>query len=577
MATNKARFTINGLPSEDVNGNPGIDVTAGAALVIQLEANPALGVSSVEYSINDPDDDETPLCSLNSTNQVFVENGEAKITLSNPNQAVNITVNVATQISSYVIRAKATTIEGVYYYERIVSVRSNGLRMTVPGETTQYARRGWNDTLNELTLAMANADLEGGVTRLSRILYVDGGTASTSQDGSIGDPFLTIDQANAIVNAGAANSSWVILLTPGYSYTVSAYPTARQVVYAVQNATPNTLDTFTDTSIGGTSTVGTNHHLTFVGVSVSSIGVTGAGVIYAHHCRLGTCTRSSGTAGQASIIAHNTVFDILAYGAGDQALAFNVEAYGCTFRNTTSVYTFHVYNCTITGNVDARSTVSIHDCRFTTNSTLNTNNTTGVNTFYMDEASRVSADEFLVIYSQHNTSFTGRVGTKNVVTYRFNGENLVAANSALWAANTPATIADHASLPFKVATFNGTTDSSVGLMFPIPDGKRYITFEVWYGRATGSAGGNFVLATQRKQLQGNGADPSTWSSQAVAITLAAPTTATRWQRFRQRVALSTLSMEDRSYQLVQLTRVPANAGDTITDDLVIREIIVELT
>lgn len=152
MATpNRARFTINGTASEDAQGKRGFDATAGQELTITLEANPAADVLTITYEIYDSTNPEGPLNSLYDTEQLFDENSAKAITLTNGNQSVHITIDAGTEISSYTVRATAVTANGADVFERLVVVRENGLRMTVPAETNQYAQRGWSDALNELT------------------------------------------------------------------------------------------------------------------------------------------------------------------------------------------------------------------------------------------------------------------------------------------------------------------------------------------------------------------------------------------------------------------------------------------
>lgn len=158
--TNLARFTINGTPSEDANGKRGYDAGAGEALAITLEANPALGVLTITYDIYDSTKTTSPLNSLYASNLTFTENGAKSYSSSATNSTVHITIPPTADISSYTIRATAVTATGAQIFERLVCVRKNGLRMTIPAESLQYAQRGWSDALNELTKLVA----DGGVS-----------------------------------------------------------------------------------------------------------------------------------------------------------------------------------------------------------------------------------------------------------------------------------------------------------------------------------------------------------------------------------------------------------------------------
>ncbi len=155
MVVNKARFKIDGSPSENpVTGDRGVDVIAGQTIAITLEQNPAR-VLSVSFSLPDDSDEESPYRSINETPQVFVENSQSSITSTNPNETFHVTINAATEMSSYVLRCVTTDDQGTHVYERMISVRGADLRMTVPAERQEYGNRGWNDALNEMALAIA--------------------------------------------------------------------------------------------------------------------------------------------------------------------------------------------------------------------------------------------------------------------------------------------------------------------------------------------------------------------------------------------------------------------------------------
>lgn len=161
MATaNLARFTINGTPSEDANGKRGYDTGAGASLAITLEANPALGVLTITYDVYDSSKSLTPLNSLYASTLTFTENGLKSFSSSAANTTVHIAIPAGADISAYTIRATAVTATGANVFERLVCIRKNGLRMTIPAESLQYAQRGWSDALNELTKLVA----DGGAT-----------------------------------------------------------------------------------------------------------------------------------------------------------------------------------------------------------------------------------------------------------------------------------------------------------------------------------------------------------------------------------------------------------------------------
>ncbi len=152
---NRARFTINGTPSEDPStGKRGFDATASQVLTITLEQNPAR-VLTAKYELPNAADNEAPAVSLYSTPQVFTEGGLSSVLVTDPNATVHITVNPATTISSYVLRCTTTDDQGTHVFERMIAVKENDLRMTVPAERQEYEPLGWSNALNEITKALA--------------------------------------------------------------------------------------------------------------------------------------------------------------------------------------------------------------------------------------------------------------------------------------------------------------------------------------------------------------------------------------------------------------------------------------
>jgi hypothetical protein len=156
---NLARFKINGTPSEDSNGKRGYDATASQVLTCTLERTPATGVLTVTYQVFDPADPTSPLASKDATQQLWDGNSQPSITDDSVNDDFDLTVNAATILDSFVIRCTAVTATGAHIWERMVSVRQSGLRMTTPTETQQYAQRGWSDAMNELTEFVATGGL----------------------------------------------------------------------------------------------------------------------------------------------------------------------------------------------------------------------------------------------------------------------------------------------------------------------------------------------------------------------------------------------------------------------------------
>lgn len=440
---------------------------------------------------------------------------------------------------------------------------------------------GWFRAKHELIMAADVAGLSA-VPRFSRLLFVDPLTAATTRDGSAGNPFNSLIEAHAVINAAAAGTAWVVILQAGQSYSIgaAALPTGRHVTYTTWQSAPVTTDSITETTITGTITVATGWDLCFRGVNVTSVTFTGVGRVVAYDCRLAAFTRASGTAGEATIVASRCNIDTLSYSANADN-AFSLEAYGCTFSGagTVSTYRLLARGCAFTAaaTIEARFAAEVYDSVYSAVVVLRTINTTGVRTYYLDEVSRASADAAGCTYDHANVSFVGRIGERSVTRYRFTADDFLETNTADWAVNAAAPVAANATFPFNVASFDGTAQEGVGLTFAVPDGKTSITFEFWYTRSAGTDGSGFVFGVARKQAIGNGGNSFSWSAQVALPTLLPAPSAGYWRRFRARMTLAALSMEDRSYQVVQLLRRPADAADNIADDLVLREVIVELT
>jgi len=186
MAINRARFTINGTPSEDpVTGDRGYDAVAGEDLELTLEMNPAR-VLSVTYELPNAAIAGSPQESINTLPQLFTQNSLSSITLTNPNDSVNVVVDPATEISTYMVRCTVVHAGGTDVFERAVAVRQLGLRMTLPAERQEYSGRSWSDALNELALVMLTLGVGAAVPppadpgNNGSILYGDSGLYTLS-------------------------------------------------------------------------------------------------------------------------------------------------------------------------------------------------------------------------------------------------------------------------------------------------------------------------------------------------------------------------------------------------------------
>jgi hypothetical protein len=142
---NKAKFSISGVAS---SVGPGYDAAPGETLTFALEVTQ--GVLSVTYQTYDPADLNSPLASFAAPSLVF-SNALNSITPATPATPATIAM-FSSQIfsASWIVRATVVTDTGVQVFERMVTLKLNRPRMYVPGETSQYAPRGWGDAIGDL-------------------------------------------------------------------------------------------------------------------------------------------------------------------------------------------------------------------------------------------------------------------------------------------------------------------------------------------------------------------------------------------------------------------------------------------
>lgn len=193
---NLARFKINGTPAEDSNGKRGYDATASQVLTCTLERVPATGVLTVTYQVFDPADPTSPLASKDATQQLWDSNSQPSITSDSVNDDFDLTVDAATILDSFIIRCTAVTATASHIWERMVSVRQSGLRMTTPTETQQYGQRGWSDAMNELTEFVAT----GGLGLTPPVDPGDDGKVAVAQSGDL--TYVFIDDSHIAAAAG---------------------------------------------------------------------------------------------------------------------------------------------------------------------------------------------------------------------------------------------------------------------------------------------------------------------------------------------------------------------------------------
>jgi hypothetical protein len=164
-AINQARFTINGTPSEDANGNRWYIASFSETLTLALEVNPS-PVLSVTYEVFSSVDLGSPYASKDAPELTFNESGSYRYTPDVPNDSATITLP-SSGIVTYTIRATVVLAGGGNdVFDREVSIRTTAttppIRKTVPAETSEFEARGFSDTLNDMVDALQNLASGGG-------------------------------------------------------------------------------------------------------------------------------------------------------------------------------------------------------------------------------------------------------------------------------------------------------------------------------------------------------------------------------------------------------------------------------
>ncbi|AUX31912.1 MULTISPECIES: hypothetical protein [Sorangium] len=147
-----AKFTINGSASS----NRGYDTTAASNLILQLEDQPALDVFRCQYS---------QVAKTKNAPDLTIPNGGEPAT---PAGTLTVT-GVPSGVHAWKLRcvvnhgvdANGNVVPG-YTFERIVAIRSGGLRKIITGETGEYdPTYGWPEAYNEYltTAGIVGADV----------------------------------------------------------------------------------------------------------------------------------------------------------------------------------------------------------------------------------------------------------------------------------------------------------------------------------------------------------------------------------------------------------------------------------
>lgn len=208
MAVNSAKFTINGTPSEDAEGDRGFTATSALALTFVAEAVPS-GANSYRYQVFDPANGLPPFASLDAPVLTFDVSGTAEET-TQPATPIVLTLPTLTAGASWIVRCTASTPSGPQVFERMVSflTPSLQLRKTVPTESTEFDARGYSDAQNEWVEGIENGGGGAGTpgAPTTAIQYNAGG-------GNFGGSLLTRTADGHIVMSGTTAAIQVTRLT----------------------------------------------------------------------------------------------------------------------------------------------------------------------------------------------------------------------------------------------------------------------------------------------------------------------------------------------------------------------------
>lgn len=208
MAVNSAKFTINGNPSEEANGDRGYTVTSAEALTFVAEALPS-GANSYRYQVYDSVTGLPPFASKDAPALTFDASGTAEET-TNPATAIVLTLPALTAGASWVVRCTASTPSGPQVFERMISflTPTTQLRKTVPAESTEFEARGRSDSQNDWVEQVENGGGGAGTpgAPTTSMQYNAGG-------GNFGGALLQRDSNGHIVMTGTTAAIQLTRLT----------------------------------------------------------------------------------------------------------------------------------------------------------------------------------------------------------------------------------------------------------------------------------------------------------------------------------------------------------------------------
>jgi hypothetical protein len=153
--------------------------------------------------------------------------------------------------------------------------------------------------------------------------------------------------------------------------------------------------------------------------------------------------------------------------------------------------------------------------------------------------------------------------------------DVLTPNNADWAINAFAPLAsDVVNASLSVRYFDAAAQEGVGFGITIPNGVTSITF-YFKSRARSAAGSTLAVipALYTRTFSDNGS-PGAWSAATSMTALSIPNN-TNVQYDSQTITLSTLGLTAGNYVLFELTRLATNAGDTLTVDWGLIEVVLE--
>jgi hypothetical protein len=168
-------------------------------------------------------------------------------------------------------------------------------------------------------------------------------------------------------------------------------------------------------------------------------------------------------------------------------------------------------------------------------------------------------------------------GPSFIQRFTFQADQFDSPVNANWAVNALApAAADTVNAAIVVRRFDDTTEEGVGGLLTVPPGAVNATFYFkWRAQTAPGAAAGVVLTYYTRSIPDNAA-VGAWSAAVNFTTLSVPTN-TNFQYDSQTISLATLGWTAGTLRQFEITRRGAQAGDTLTGDFCLAEMIVEFT